>query len=263
LNAVPSAAREIIESKLSDIEGAENVRILLAVESGSRAWGFPSPDSDYDVRFVYVRTMDWYLSIDPRRDVIELPMDGDFDVNGWDLRKALQLLIKSNPVLLEWLRSPILYRGDRAVMQRLAELGNRTAYFKPSIFHYLHLCQSQYARFIEEKETVQLKKYFYCLRPALALMWLRTNRDRAVPMSLTELREGLNLSSELSRFFDQLIVRKSVTKELGSGPRNSLLDRFIEREIELAREGTGDLAPVHPALIDEANAIFRDLVCAR
>ena len=77
------------------------------------------------------------------------------------------------------------------------------------------------------------------------------------------IRTGLNLSSELSRFFDELIARKAVTKELGSGPRNALLDRFVEQEMEFARESTGESPPVHPALIDEANALFRDLVHAR
>src|SRR4030095_590913 len=112
VSGIDDATAESIRHKLADIERAEDVRILFAVESGSRAWGFPSPDSDYDVRFLYVHKADWYLSIDPRRDVIELPIEGEFDINGWDLRKALQLLIKSNPVLLEWLRSPVLYRGD-------------------------------------------------------------------------------------------------------------------------------------------------------
>jgi predicted nucleotidyltransferase len=262
-DTVPASARRIVEQELLDIEKAEDVRILFAVESGSRAWGFPSPDSDYDVRFLYVHRPDWYLSIDPRRDVIELPIEGDFDVNGWDLRKALQLLIKSNPVLLEWLRSPVIYRGDRAAMQCLADLGHRTAYFKPSVFHYLHLCESQYGRFIEGKDDVQLKKYFYCLRPAPALMWLRTNPHEAVPMSLPELRAGLNLPDELSTFFDRLVAQKAVTKELDNGPRNALLDCFIEQEIALAREKAGEPSPTHPSLIDEANTIFRDLVYAR
>ena len=260
LETVPTEARRVIERKLADIEKVEDVRIVFAVESGSRAWGFPSPDSDYDVRFLYVHKADWYLSIDPRRDVIELPIEGEFDINGWDLRKALQLLIKSNPVLLEWLHSPVIYRGDRQAMQRLADLGHRTAYFKPSIFHYLHLCESQYGRFIDGKNDVQLKKYFYCLRPALALMWLRTNPDQPVPMSVPQLRAGLSLPSELSDFFDRLIAQKAITKELGSGSRNALLDRFIEQEMALGRASAGTPPSVHPSLIEEANAIFRDLI---
>ena len=100
---------KIIVQRLHEIEEREHVRILLAVESGSRAWGFASPDSDYDVRFLYVRTMTDYLRLDPVRDVIEQPINDLLDMNGWDLQKALRLLYKSNPTLFEWLKSPIVY----------------------------------------------------------------------------------------------------------------------------------------------------------
>jgi predicted nucleotidyltransferase len=107
---IPAARRRQIGDVLRRIERRERVRILLAVESGSRAWGFASPDSDYDVRFVYARPLDWYLSLQQPRDVIELPIDDLLDVNGWDIQKALRLACKPNPVLLEWLQSPIVYR---------------------------------------------------------------------------------------------------------------------------------------------------------
>jgi hypothetical protein len=97
-----------IISKLDEIETRENVLIFYACESGSRAWGFPSSDSNYDIRFLYLRPKDWYLSIDSGRDVIELPILDSLDINGWDLKKALGLLMKSNPSLLEWLDSPIV-----------------------------------------------------------------------------------------------------------------------------------------------------------
>ncbi len=89
-----------IKAGLAEIEAQENVRIVYACESGSRAWGFPSSDSDYDVRFIYLHPLEWYLSIEKRRDVIERPITGVLDVNGWDLRKALQLFRKSNPLSL-------------------------------------------------------------------------------------------------------------------------------------------------------------------
>lgn len=79
------------------------MRFLIAVESGSRAWGFPSPDSDYDIRFIHIHPRDWYLSLQPGRDVIERPIIDNIDLNGWDLRKALGLLLKSNAVVSEWL----------------------------------------------------------------------------------------------------------------------------------------------------------------
>jgi len=148
-------------------------------------------------------------------------------------------------------------------MQRLTELGHRTAYYKPSVFHYLHLCTSQYHRFIEGKEAVQLKKNFYCSRPALSLMWLRTRAGHPVPMSLSQLRDGLNLPAGISSFLDELLKRKAATKEVGTGPRNVRLDEFIENEMELARSSAGP-TPITPAsLVDEANVLFRELMSRR
>jgi uncharacterized protein len=118
--AIDDAMRESVQRKLDDIERAHDVRVLFAVESGSRAWGFPSPDSDYDIRFVYLHPRDWYLSLVERRDVIEVPVDeDDHDISGWDFRKAMQLLLRSNPPLYEWLVSPIVYREDGAIMAAL------------------------------------------------------------------------------------------------------------------------------------------------
>src|SRR5262249_24310191 len=116
-----------IDGKLAAIAERERVRMLIAVESGSRAWGFPSPDSDYDCRFIYVRPRDAYLSLVPPRDVIELPSDAIFDVNGWDLAKALRLLLKGNAVVIEWLISPFVYAGDGAFRDDMLGLARQAA----------------------------------------------------------------------------------------------------------------------------------------
>jgi len=263
MDVIPHDMRALIDNRLSGVESGERVRILFAVESGSRAWGFPSPDSDFDVRFVYVREPEWYLSIDARRDVIELPIEGDLDINGWDLKKALQLLIKPNPVLLEWLRSPVVYRADRTAIQKIAALGERTAHQRPSTYHYLHLAESQFRRFIADETEVRLKKYFYSLRPALALMWLRTHPDEPVPMALPELRARLVLPVDVSDFLDELLEKKAKTKELGAGQRHRALDALIESEIEQAKTSMGDLPPIDHELVDEANALFRELLMER
>jgi len=114
---VSDEVRATILQCLQDIEARHRVTVLFACESGSRGWGFASPDSDYDVRFIYVNRLDWYLTVEPGRDVIEQPISGDLDVNGWDLRKTLQLLRQSNPTLLEWLRSPIVYLEEADLQQ--------------------------------------------------------------------------------------------------------------------------------------------------
>ena len=138
--------RDEILKRLEVIEQEDSVSILYACESGSRAWGFPSVDSDYDVRFIYKHDADWYLSIDveEKRDVIERPINDELDISGWDIRKALQLLRKSNPPLLEWLSSPILYRENPGVAEKL-----RTAmaeFYSPlsSFHHYLNMARNNH-----------------------------------------------------------------------------------------------------------------------
>ena len=140
----------------------------LRRQSGSRAWGFASRDSDYDVRFLYVHRQDWYLSVEDRRDVIELPISEDLDVSGWELRKALRLLRKSNPPLLEWLKSPIVYRYDPAFA---AEFGALAAEFyspRRCFAHYLHMAFGNWRDYLRGRESVSLKKYLYVFRPLLA-----------------------------------------------------------------------------------------------
>jgi uncharacterized protein len=257
----PEPRSEIAE-RLDAIERGHDVRLLFAVESGSRAWGFPSPDSDYDVRFVYVHRPAWYLSIEAGRDVIELPVKDDLDINGWDLRKALNLLVKPNPVLLEWLRSPIVYRADGEAMVKLLDLAQQTAHQRPSAHHYLHLCKGQYRRFIDGQDRVQLKKYFYALRPALALMWLRKHPETALPMNFGALSGGLDLPAGLSDFFDEMLARKARSRELGKGPRLVVLDSLIEGEIARAEQSLPEAMPPSTGLYREADALFREIVMA-
>lgn len=170
-----------IDATLDAIVRDEGVAIPWAIESGSRAWGFPSPDSDYDGRFLYVRPSADYLSIWPRRDVIEMPLVGELDVNGWDLAKALRLMLKGNAVVLEWLQSPIVYRGDAAFRDALLDLGRRHADRGAIGRHYLHLGERQRRTYFGDDKSVAVKKLFYALRPAAALRWLRMHADAAMP----------------------------------------------------------------------------------
>lgn len=133
------------------------MRILLAVESGSRAWGFASPDSDYDVRFIYVRPQNEYLRLDPHRDVIELPIDDVLDINGWDMYKTLQLLHKSNPTLFEWFSSPIVYL-ETDFAERFRGIMNSYFSTKRGLLHYLSMAEKNYRNYLRG-DMVRAKKY--------------------------------------------------------------------------------------------------------
>ncbi|MEM9840872.1 MAG: nucleotidyltransferase domain-containing protein [Pseudomonadota bacterium] len=259
-NPVSTAMRQEIEAVLGTIERDHDVEILFAIESGSRAWGFPSPDSDYDVRFVYRRPLDWYLSIEPGRDVIELPISGDLDVNGWDVQKALGLMLKANPVLLEWLSSPIKYRWNASVATQLTDLAGLAAYGTKCRHHYLRLAERQWDRNIEGQSEVNLKRYFYCVRPAMALRWLRLRPGAPPPMNFDALAEGIDLAPELIGKLKELLVLKSRTKELGDGLRIPVIDTFVTSEMEQARGLLDSSAPITPDLRVRANDLFRTLV---
>jgi len=156
---------------LRNIECEHDCRVLHACEAGSRAWGFPSPDSDYDVRFIYVHRRDWYLRLNESRDTLEWFAPGDLDYSGWELRKALRLFAKCNLSLNEHLQSPIIYEKDSAFAARLRAL--IPEYFNPkkAVFHYLGTAK-QFIEPVQRREPIGIKKLFYILRPLLACQWV-------------------------------------------------------------------------------------------
>ncbi|MGW6123000.1 nucleotidyltransferase domain-containing protein [Nocardia sp. NPDC055165] len=221
-----------VEAELDRVAAEHNVSIRLAIESGSRAWGFPSPDSDYDCRFVYVAGLETYLSPWRTRDVIETPLIGLLDVNGWDLAKALRLLVAGNAVLVEWLMSPIVYRGDEAFRARLREVAREVADRDRIARHYLHLGARQWALF---ERNGGLKKVFYALRPAMALRWLREHPGAAVaPMHLPTLLAECELPVDLVAAITELTDLKSKTREMGSAAPPALITAFIDAEFDRA-----------------------------
>lgn len=225
----PQVRKEIVR-RLELIEAPGDVRILYAVESGSRAWGFPSRDSDYDVRFIYIRPPNWYLSIDleSRRDVIEHPIVDEIDLSGWDIRKAFRLLAKSNPPLLEWLSSPIIYSADPEFITALR--GQVTDYYSPvaSMHHYLHMARGNQREYLGG-DTVWVKKYFYVLRPLLAIRWLEQNRG-AVPMLFADLLATVDDESVVAAI-ETLRQRKIAGDELDRGPAIPEISAFVETEL--------------------------------
>jgi predicted nucleotidyltransferase len=206
------------------------VRVLYACESGSRAWGFASHDSDYDVRFLYVHPRDWYLSVDERRDVIEQPLDDELDVSGWELRKALRLLRKSNPPLLEWLKSPLVYRQDAAFVAEFSELA--VDFYSPRrcFAHYLHMAFGNWRNYLLGRELVSLKKYLYVFRPLLACRWLERGLGQ-VPMLFAELVATVLEEPDVRAALDELVARKQAGVELAAAPPVEVLSRFLAAEL--------------------------------
>ncbi len=221
-----------IDRRLADVARNEDVVIPLAIESGSRAWGFPSPDSDYDCRFVYVRTWDETFSLFPKRDVIETPLTELIDVNGWELSKALKLMLKGNAVLIEWLKSPITYRANRDFRAAFLKLAEETANPPGWANHYLHLAKSMRARVLQNLDDVPLKKLFYLIRPVAAAAWIMEGRGRGLPpMRLQALVTDLQPDENVRRCVDDLVELKLETRELGTGKAPEPILDFVSRTI--------------------------------
>ncbi len=251
-----------IKRSLDAIEKEEGVLVLLAVESGSRAWGFPSVDSDYDVRFIYLHRPTWYLSIDleEQRDVIERPIQDDFDLSGWDIRKALRLFRKSNPPLLEWLQCEIVYRERCSLAKQLR--GLLPAFYSPraSFYHYLHMARGNIREYLKG-DVVWRKKYFYVLRPLLAMCWIDQGLG-PVPIEFGKLVNGTISDPGVRGAIEDLIAAKRSGAELDRGPRIPAISDFIQIEMARLEESGSDRAspapPVH-ALNDLFRSTLREI----
>ena len=229
--------RKRILEELQKIEQIHNVKIIMAIESGSRAWGFASPDSDYDVRFIYVRKKEDYLKLEGMRDVIEWKLDEVLDINGWDIRKALQLLHKSNPTIFEWCASPIVYLSttDFDVLKKVM-----SGYFseKKALYHYWHMAQTNYREYLKGEE-VRIKKYFYVLRPLLAAQWI-LDKKVAPPMLFDELMDA-ELDEKLRPELNRLLKMKKTLPEMGMAPKVQVFNDYIERVMPEIKEATEKL----------------------
>jgi len=203
--------KKVILSHLEEVERENNVKVLLAVESGSRAWGFHSAESDWDVRFVYVHQLDWYLKVNEGRDVIEHIYDDDVDLVGWELRKTLRLFQKSNPSLLEWLHSPIIYRADEAFLLRMRTL--EPAFFNPikTMYHYGSIYIKHDKRYLQNA-AYPLKRFLYYLRGILACRWIE-ERQTMPPVLFSDLVKATVREESIRQKIDGLLALKRQSKE--------------------------------------------------
>lgn len=243
-----------VRASLAQLEAERGLRVLYACESGSRAWGFASRDSDYDVRFLYVHARDWYLSVEDRRDVVELPLTDDLDVSGWELRKALRLLRKSNPPLLEWLKSPVVYHQDTMFTTEFNTLAGEFYSPRRCFAHYLHMAFGNWRHYLEGRERVSLKKYLYVFRPVLACRWLERELGQ-VPMLFSEMVDATLEEVGVRGALNALLLRKQSGDELDEAPPDEVLSRFLVAELarlealKSPKDAAGD--------VEELNRFFR------
>lgn len=247
--------RERIQTELARIAAERNIRILYSCESGSRGWGFPSPDSDYDARFIYLLPLDDYLSINERKDNINLPITDELDIAGWELRKFLRLLAKSNATPLEWLQSPIIYGGETGFKEACWPLVQRYFIPRATFHHYLGLSKGS-MRGIMEGDRVKIKKYFYILRPLLAALWVLDKRE-APPMQFAALRRIIADRPALNAAIDDLLARKEKAVEGEIILLVPEIQAFIEESVSRCEEQGGTL-PSQYHDVEPLNRFFRE-----
>jgi predicted nucleotidyltransferase len=252
---IPEDVRAEILARLKKAEMEHGVRMLFAIESGSRAWGFASPNSDYDVRFIYMREPGWYQAVDleERRDVIEYPIVDDIDLNGWDARKALRLFWKSNPAFVEWIQSPVVYMETSGL--RLQALEALPLIYAPQkgVYHYRSMAKRNYRGYLKGP-MVRLKKYFYVLRPLLAAKWVEGKRT-AAPIEFDTLLMLLSDKPAVLDAIHALLLLKRRTPELGMAPAVPVLNEFIEAELQQEVHEVPKKSP-SPKVIDRLNEMF-------
>lgn len=220
--------KTVIKNKSLEIIKSNQIKILYANESGSRAWGFPSPDSDYDVRFIYVKPMESYLSIKNEKDFMSFPINDELDVYGWDIKKVLQLVYKSNTTPFEWLQSPIVYMEQDGFKENLFALCQNYFNAKGNVHHYVGIAKNAFSG-LNDNHEIKIKKLFYVLRSLLSAKWC-IEKNKIAPMTIQELMAVLPI--KFHNMVNELIVIKSTAKEADLVLLDIELKDFIVNEIE-------------------------------
>jgi hypothetical protein len=249
---------EKINSYLTKIAIEKNIKILFACETGSRAWGFPSPDSDYDIRMIYVHQKDWYLSINERTDSIERMFENNnIDISGWELRKSLRLLRKSNAALLERIQSPIIYRADEAFVTDFLAASQVQYSRIATIHHYLSMAKNFIAD-LESEENYKLKKFFYALRSAAVCKWILLYEEMP-PIEFAKIYPNIGLHNDLVNRIEELIQIKSTISEAYLHHGEADLIAFIRDCIQESEEKRHSL-PSSKGTTEALNILLRKYV---
>lgn len=247
---------ELVGRKLKEIEERENIRVLHAAESGSRAWGIASPDSDYDVRFVYVRPMDFYLKLQDKKDFIDWELNQVLDINGWDITKALQHFYKSNATLYEWGNSPIIYKTTPQ-WEKIMKLAEEYFSGKSAMYHYYGTARKNYEAYLME-DMVKYKKYFYVFRPILACKWIEKKKCPP-PVLFQTLAEEI-LEKEMKPAVDRLVEAKLQMTESEKRGKIQELNDYIQENLEYYQALLSEMPEDRNKDWEPLNRSFRELL---
>lgn len=248
--------RETIISQLEKLEQEQDINILYACESGSRAWGFPSSDSDYDVRFIYIQSPQKYLSIHDKKEAIDLFLTQDLDLIGWDIRKALRLFHKSNASLFEWMQSDIVYKEEAGFIQEIQRLAPTYFSTKASLYHYLGITKHTFNGHLLGEE-VNIKKYFYALRPILATLWI-CNHNSVPPIKIDKLLEVIKDKTEITAEIHKLLENKEKAMEGDMIKPIPALQSFIQESMIDCQDKAVEMSKDNPD-IEPLNDLFRKI----
>ncbi|WP_318503501.1 nucleotidyltransferase domain-containing protein [Bacillus sp. T3] len=250
--------KDTIVENLKKLEQQHDIKVIFAVESGSRSTGIPSQDSDYDVRFIYVHRLEWYLSIDEKRETLEVPISDHLDLNGWELRKSLRLLRKSNPHLFEWLHSGIQYAKVTTFLEKIKSLEQEAFSAKPALFHYLNMAKRNATDFFQS-DIIKTKNYFYVLRPVLACLWIEKYRTFP-PVELRDLVTKLIQSAEINQEIETIIERKVAGITETSKAEFQKLKQFLQLELERIEGVANNWSEEKVNLTPQLNKLFREIL---
>lgn len=246
--------KEIV-NRLKEIEAVNGIRILHAVETGSRAWGFPSPDSDYDVRFTYVEDLDWHLSLREKKDTMNPPIIDDLDITGWEIKKVLGLLWKSNVSLLERLQSPIIYLDNSLFSCGIEGLA-KSCFSPVAVMHHYNSMAKKYYHGFMEKDSVRLKSYCYALRTAVAGKWVREVNE-IPPIVFSNMFDVIEKGT-LDEILGMISI-KSGESESYTHKRFPRIDDFLKVTIE-DNDKVATSLPSGNGDFDELDAFYREIV---
>lgn len=247
---------DLILGKIREIEEKENVKVLHAVESGSRAWGFASPDSDYDVRFIYVRPMEYYLGLQSKADYLDWELDETLDINGWDVTKALQHFHKSNATMFEWANSPIVYMTTPE-WQQVKKTARDYFSCKSAMYHYYGTANKNYREYLLD-DMVKYKKYFYVLRPILACKWIE--KKKCPPPVLFQNLVDEVLEPDMKPIMEKLLAQKMQMCEADKGKRIEEMNTYIADNLVYFKGLTDEMADDRNPDWNSLNTLFLQLV---